>query len=83
MKHVLQMLLLLTAATAGVSACGNRGKLKSPAQIEAQEAKKAAREARREQGLAPEAEEARPAADERRSPAHRVFPVTPSNEVAQ
>ena len=90
MMRVLQMVLLLTAAV-NVTACGNRGKLKTPAQIQAQEAKKAARQAQGQQGMQPETmpetmpepKEARPAEDKPQAPATRVFPVTPSNEVAQ
>lgn len=33
--------LMVVSLLSGLSACGNKGKLKSPAQVEAEEAKKA------------------------------------------
>ncbi len=50
------MALVLSSA---VTACGNKGSLKSPSEIEAAEAKKAKKEARKEKRRAKEAERAK------------------------
>jgi predicted small lipoprotein YifL len=60
MRLFIQLLLVLSLALPTVS-CGNKGRLKSPAQIEEEEAKKAAREAKeakKKQEAAPKPDEA-------------------------
>ena len=46
MKRMLPVLIALALAV-NLSACGYKGKLKSPSEIKAEEAKKAAKESRR------------------------------------
>ena len=48
MRTLLHM-LLVAALACGLSACGNKGKLKSPTQIQFEAAKKARKEAREKQ----------------------------------
>ncbi len=65
MRSVLQALLAVTLLC-GVTACGTKGKLKTPSQIEADEAKKARKAQKKEARKAPaEAVEEVPAEGEK------------------
>lgn len=46
MKYMMHVLLLV-AVSVGVTACGHKGRLKAPAQIEAEQQKKARKEAKK------------------------------------
>jgi predicted small lipoprotein YifL len=73
MMRMMQVVLALALACS-VAACGNKGKLKSPTQIQHQSEKKERRNAKKD-GAAPvevQAEE----------PKQQDLPVTPSNDVA-
>lgn len=48
MRIVLHAVIMISLAL-GVAACGNKGKLKTPSQIEAEEAKKAQKQKKAEQ----------------------------------
>lgn len=57
MRYLLQLMVIVSVA-AGLAACGTKGKLKTPTQIEAAQAKKARKAAKKEADAAADAEEA-------------------------
>jgi len=76
MMRVLMQVFFVVALASGVSACGNKGKLKSPTQMQVQDEKKARKVARGEKVVKPASSN-----DKQESPVGVL--VTPSNEVTQ
>ncbi len=85
MMRGLMHVLLVLAVAGGVSACGNKGKLKSPTQIQVQAEKKARKQAKNPKDTSPTPvpDAPVPAVVQENMPDEHMSVATPSNDVAK